>query len=223
MKIGIIQASSQANKNGMIFQAVQKYAADSEVINFGCYPEDSSRYSYVEIALLVGMLLAGNAVDFVVTGCSSGQGMMLACNSFPGVLCGYIPTPMDAWLFAQINNGNAVSLPLGEKYTWAGSDNMEQTIRRLFSEPFGQGYPKEDALRKLRDTVLLKELRAKSQITCIAFLDSLSHELQKRIISKRDVMEYILANGTDDLMADWIRKQDEENTPGSGLNAGSAF
>ena len=61
------------------------------------------------------MLLANRTVDFIVTGCSSGQGMMLACNSMPGVICRYAPTPKDAYLFAQINNGNAISLPLGEE------------------------------------------------------------------------------------------------------------
>ena len=148
MRIGIIQASSQADRNEKIFQAVRKYAADAETVNFGCRARDGERYSYVEISLLAGLLLTSGAVDFIVTGCSSGQGMMLACNSFPGVLCGYIPTPMDAYLFAQINNGNAVSLPLGEEYTWAGEDNLEQTVRKLFSEPFGQGYPKTEASRK---------------------------------------------------------------------------
>ena len=210
MRIGIIQASSQADKNEMIFHAVRRYAAGSEAVNFGCRAGDREQYSYVEISLLAGMLLAGGAVDFVVTGCSSGQGMMLACNSFPGVLCGYIPTPADAYLFAQINNGNAVSLPLGEEYTWAGRDNLERTIQKLFSEPFGQGYPKTEASRKLRDMVLLKELRAKSQTDVIGFLNSLDRELLKRVMSKRDVMEYILANGADTAVADWIRKKDEE-------------
>ena len=209
MRIGVIQASSQANKNEMIFHAVRQSAAASEVVNFGCRPEDSGRYSYIEISLLAGLLLAGGAVDFVVTGCSSGQGMMLACNSFPGVLCGYIPSPMDAYLFAQINNGNAVSLPLGEEYTWAGRDNMEQTVRKLFSEPFGQGYPKEESARKLRDTLLLKEIRKKSQTSVIGFLDGLNQDLIKKIMSKRDVVEYILANGKNRSVADWIRQHDE--------------
>ena len=209
MRIGIIQASSQADKNGMIFRAVQKAAADSEVINFGCTPESSGRYSYIEISLLAGMLLAAEAVDFIVTGCSSGQGMMLACNSIPGVLCGYIPTPMDAYLFAQINNGNAVSLPLGEGYTWAGTGNLEKTIEKLFSEPFGQGYPKEEASRKLKDTALLKEMRAKSQTDIIPFLNSLDHELRRKLMSKHDVTAYILENGRNHLIADWVRQQDE--------------
>ena len=143
MKIGVIQASSQAEKNKLIFHTVSKYApSGAEVINFGCTIDEPNEYSYIDISILVGWLLAGKAVDFVVTGCSSGQGMMLACNSMPGVLCGYAPTPKDAFLFAQINNGNAVSLPLGEDYTWSGSENFDKTIEALFSEPFGQGYPK---------------------------------------------------------------------------------
>ena len=207
MRIGVIQASSQADKNEMIFHAVQEYAAGSEVVNFGCRPGESERYSYVEISLLAGMLLAGGTVDFIVTGCSSGQGMMLACNSFPGVLCGYAPTPMDAYLFAQINNGNAVSLPLGEEYTWNGRDNMEQTLRKLFSEPFGQGYPKGEASRKLKDTALLKEIRARSQTDVITFLDGLDRQLAERVMTRQDVIKDILENGTDEALKDWIRRQ----------------
>ena len=210
MKIGIIQASSQADKNGMIVRAVQRYASGAEIINFGCRTGDSGIYSYVEISLLAGLLLTSGAVDFIVTGCSSGQGMMLACNSFPGVLCGYIPTPADAWLFAQINNGNAVSLPLGEGYTWAGEDNLEQTLKKLFSEPFGQGYPKNEAARKLRDTVLLKEIRAKSQTTVTGFLDSLAPELRNRILSKQDVIGYIRKYGKCERVTEWVRRQEEE-------------
>ena len=41
MKIGIIQASSQAEKNELIYNTVRKYAPKgSEVINFGCTTED---------------------------------------------------------------------------------------------------------------------------------------------------------------------------------------
>jgi ribose 5-phosphate isomerase RpiB len=210
MKIGIIQASSQAGKNRLIFDTVKKYAAGAEVINFGCREGEPQKYSYIEISVLAGLLLSSGAVDFIVTGCSSGQGMMLACNSFPGVLCGYAPTPMDAYLFAQINNGNAVSLPLGEGYTWAGEDNLEQTLKKLFSEPIGQGYPKNEAARKLRDTVLLKEIRAKSQTTVTGFLDSLAPELRNRILSKQDVTGYIRKYGKCERITEWVRRQEEE-------------
>ena len=192
MKIGIIQASSQAGKNKLIFDTVKKYAAGSEIINFGCTEDEPDRYSYIEISVLAGMLLSSGAVDFIVTGCSSGQGMMLACNSFPGVLCGYAPTPMDAYLFAQINNGNAVSLPLGEEYTWAGYENCDATVAKLFSEPFGQGYPKGEAARKLRDTELLKQIRRSSQRAAVDLLESLDGDFVRSILRIKNVIRYIL-------------------------------
>ena len=198
MKIAVIQASSQSQKNELIYGTVKKYAADSEVINFGCFGNEQTKFSYIEISILAGLLLASKSVDLVVTGCSSGQGMMLACNSMPGVLCGYIPTPMDAYLFAQINDGNAVSLPLGEEYTWAGEENLDKTITKLFSEPFGQGYPKSEAARKIEDTKLLKSIRNSSQIKMTDLLKTLEKPLLDKVLSKKDVVEYVLENGRDE-------------------------
>lgn len=198
MRIAVIQASSQVAKNELIYSAVKKYAAGAEVINFGCFGNEDTKYSYIEISVLVGLLLSSKSVDLVVTGCSSGQGMMLACNNMPGVLCGYIPTPMDAYLFAQINDGNAVSLPLGEEYTWAGEENLDKTIAKLFSEPFGQGYPKSEAERKLADTRLLKSIRSSSQIKMTELLKTLEKPLLYKVLSKKDVVEYVLENGRDE-------------------------
>ena len=198
MRIAVIQASSQVAKNELIYSVVKKYAAGAEVINFGCFGNEDNKYSYIEISVLVGLLLSSNSVDLVVTGCSSGQGMMLACNNMPGVLCGYIPTPMDAYLFAQINDGNAVSLPLGEEYTWAGEENLDKTIAKLFSEPFGQGYPKSEAERKLEDTRLLKSIRSSSQIKMTELLKTLEKPLLYKVLSKKDVVEYVLENGRDE-------------------------
>ena len=198
MRIAVIQASSQVAKNELIYSVVKKYAAGAEVINFGCFGNEDNKYSYIEISVLVGLLLSSKSVDLVVTGCSSGQGMMLACNNMPGVLCGYIPTPMDAYLFAQINDGNAVSLPLGEEYTWAGEENLDKTIAKLFSEPFGQGYPKSEAERKLEDTRLLKSIRSSSQIKMTELLKTLEKPLLYKVLSKKDVVEYVLENGRDE-------------------------
>jgi len=192
MTIGVIQASSQAQKNSLLFNTVKRYAPDSVVVNFGCKENEEEKYSYIEISLLTGLLLASGSVDFIVTGCSSGQGMMLACNNMPGVLCGYAPSPMDAYLFAQINNGNAISVPLGEDYTYTGIDNLERTIEKLFSEPFGQGYPKGQEERKLKDTSLLKNIREKSQVRTIELMQSLDTVIVDKIKKKRDVIEFII-------------------------------
>ena len=201
MKIGVIQASSQAEKNELIFHTAKKYApSGAEVINFGCTIDEPDAYSYIDISILVGLLLAGKTVDFVVTGCSSGQGMMLACNSMPGVICGYVPTPKDAFLFAQINNGNAVSLPLGEDYTWTGSENFDQTIEALFSEPFGQGYPKGEAERKLKDTEKLKGIRKQSQVETISLMKKLDRSLLDNVLKKQDVIQYIMMHGNSEIV-----------------------
>ena len=148
----------------------------------------------MEIALTIALLLHNKAVDFVVTGCSSGQGMMLACNAMPGVLCGYVPTPQDAFLYGRINAGNAVSLPLGLGFGWAGELNLRYTLKALFDGPFGTGYPAEHAERKIRDTLLLKQLKAHSQKEMAEFLAGLDHELLAKVCRNKNVQELIKIN-----------------------------
>ncbi len=206
MVIGVIHASSQTDKNSILVDAVKEYAAGHEIVNFGCFPDEGITYSYIDISLAIGILLASKAVDFVVTGCSSGQGMMLACNNMPGVICGYAPTPKDAYLFAQINNGNAISLPLGEGYTYAGSDNCKKTIEMLFCEPFGQGYPKEQAARKLSDTKTLKSIKERSQVDLITLLERMEHDRITKILQKKDVVDYVLRHGTDAAVVGWTKQ-----------------
>ena len=124
MRIGVIQASSQRDRNETLYrcvcEAVKRNGRDDAVVNYGVFPGEDADFSYVETALDISLLLSSGAADFVVTGCSSGQGMMLACNSLPGVLCGFVQTPQDAFLFGRINGGNAVSLPLGLNFGWLG-------------------------------------------------------------------------------------------------------
>ena len=204
MRIGVIQASSQAQKNGLIYETVKRYAKDAEVVNFGCRVGEDGEWSYIEVSVMIGMLIWSGAVDLVITGCSSGQGMMLACNSMPGVLAGYAPTPMDAYLFAQINDGNVVSLPLGEDYTYGGRENLERTVEKLFSEPFGQGHPKKDAERKLRDTALLKDIRRRSQGDMISVLEGLDEKTFGAVMRKRDVIAYLAENSRDEKLIELI-------------------
>ena len=209
MTIGVICASSVADKNRILYEAVREIVPEAAVINFGCC-EGDELYSYIDVSVMVGMLLSSGCVDFVVTGCSSGQGMMLACNSMPGVLCGYAPTPTDAYLFAQINDGNAISLPLGENYTWAGEDNLRATVSRLFSEPFGGGYPRGEEARKKRDTLLLKEIRKNSQKSMTDLLDSLDEEMTEKLLRKHDVVSLIMSRGNGEVLS-WIHKRFERS------------
>lgn len=175
MKIGVIQASSQIEKNSLLYRctldAVKQY--DYEVINFGCFENESSSYSYVEIAVAISFLLTSGAVDFVVTGCSSGQGMMLACNSMPGDLCGLAVRAQDAFLFGRINDGNAISIPLDNGFGWDGEENLKSILKELLRGPFGSGYPAREAERKRKGTLLMKKLNSMTKKTLFRYIASL--------------------------------------------------
>ena len=115
VRIGVLQATSQRDKNEALYQctcrAVAHNGRNDRVINYGIFQDEDAKFSYIETAINVSLLLSSRTVDFIITGCSSGQGMMLACNSLPAVICGFVQNPQDAFLFGRINAGNAVSFP----------------------------------------------------------------------------------------------------------------
>ena len=45
--------------------------------------DDKAQLTYVQNGILAAILLNSGAADFVVTGCGTGEGAMLALNSFP--------------------------------------------------------------------------------------------------------------------------------------------
>ena len=111
MKIALINENSQAAKNAQVEAVLKKVVEPKghEVFNYGMYSaEDAHQLTYVQNGILAAVLLNSGAADYVITGCGTGEGAMLACNAFPGVLCGHVVDPSDAYMFAQINDGNAI-------------------------------------------------------------------------------------------------------------------
>ncbi len=214
MRIAVMQASSQKEKNPLLYQCTLRAVENQghEVANLGVFPQEEETYSYIETALLASLLLSCKAADFVVTGCSSGQGMMLACNSLPGVLCGYVPTPQDAFLFGRINGGNAASLPLGLGFGWCGELNLQLTLNQLFAGDFGTGYPPEDAARKQQDAMLLKKLNTVTKRSMEQCLAQYPQDLVARTLSRQNVTPYLLKYGNA-----WIKEQIRPQGPGKGL------
>lgn len=197
MKVAIIQASSQKDKNNLLNNCVVRAVKDKEceVINFGIFPNEEIEYSYVETAMLISILLESKAVDFVVTGCSSGQGMMLACNSLPGIICGYAQNPSDAYLFGRINDGNAISFPLGLNFGWAGEINLQCTLDKLFDGPFGTGYPKQDAIRKQKDTKLLKVINGITKRKLAEVIPKIDIDFMRKVVKRDYVYDYVMKYG----------------------------
>lgn len=211
MKIALITASTQLERNRILEKELQKIAKENshELVNLGVFSDEQETYSYVQIAIAVTILLNSRAVDFVVTGCSSGNGMMLACNALPGVTCGYAATPAEAFLFGRINAGNAISLPLGLNDGWSSDLTFRLILEQLFIEPFGKGYPQEESARKQADTANLRTLKAISQRNLIDVLKEIDPELLKPIIRRKAFRAFIEENGRDKEINDFLTQENQ--------------
>lgn len=180
MKIALINDNSQSSKNALIYKALKsvcdKY--NYEVINIGMKDENDKPITYVEEGLMAAILLNSGAADFVVTGCGTGEGAMLALNSFPNVYCGLITDPTSAYLFSQINGGNAVSLAYAYNFGWGSEITLENIFNELFREPIGGGYPKERAVSERNNREILKKVK---NATTRPLLDSLK-DIDKELI-----------------------------------------
>ena len=197
MRVAVIQGTTRRNMNLLLFESVKKAVRSSdEVLNFGIFEDEDEQYSYVEIAILISLLVESGAVDFVVTGCSSGQGMMLACNSLPGLLCGYIEKPQDAFLFGRINGGNVASLPLGLNFGWQGELNLQYTLDKLFDGEFGMGYPENEAERKRLEASALKNLNRLTKRSWEELLEQIPKDTLNKLLQRKIVMNAIINKGS---------------------------
>jgi len=209
MKIALINENSQAAKNGIIEKALKKVVEPMghEVVNYGMYTaEDETQLTYVQNGILAAVLLNSGAADYVITGCGTGEGAMLAINSFPGLIFGHIVDPLDAYTFAQINDGNAIAIPFAKGFGWGGDLNLEYIFEKLFSEPSGGGYPKERAVPEKRNKKILDEVRAVTLKDIKEVLPKLDRELVKGALSGEHFDEYFGRDCRDQELAALVKE-----------------
>ena len=140
MKIAVINETSAADRNADILSALE--GRGHEIINAGMTKNGATpELQYIHTGLLAAVLINLGRVDLVVGGCGTGQGFLNAVVQYPGIICGHILNDLDAWLFAQINAGNCISLALNQGYGWAANINLKFIFDRFFSVDAGQGYP----------------------------------------------------------------------------------
>ncbi len=209
MRIALINENSQAAKNGVICAALKKVADEKgfEVRNYGMYSaDDAAQLTYVQNGILAATLLNAKAADFVVTGCGTGEGAMLALNSFPGVICGHVETPLDAYTFAQINDGNAVSIPYALGFGWGGDLNLTYIFEKLWSEPFGGGYPKERAVPEKNNKKILDGVRKAAFRPLVDILKDLDPALVKGAYAGEHFEEYFFADAEDEAIRAYVKE-----------------
>ena len=201
MRIALINENSQETKNSIIEASLRKVVEPMgfEVRNYGMYAaDDEAQLTYVQNGILAATLLNAGACDYVITGCGTGEGAMLALNSFPGVICGHVATPLDAYTFAQINDGNAISLPFALGFGWGGDLNLEYIFEKLFCEPSGGGYPKERAVPEQRNKKILDGVKLVTYKTMEEILPALDQELVKGAFAGKNFKEYFFADATNE-------------------------
>ena len=209
MKIGLINEDSQADKNAMIFDILKQEAEKKghTVFNYGMYTEqDSHQINFTQIGILAAVLLHSHAVDFVVTGCGTGQGAMISCNAFADVVCGYVNTPLDAYLFTQVNAGNAVSLPFSQYFGWGAEINLKYVFEQLFAQEFGGGYPQCYAEGEKRSRArMMNETKLPAQYALLEALQRTDQELLKQLLDYPQFQEQFFRNAEDTPVTRFIK------------------
>lgn len=208
MRIALINENSQAAKNDLIYTTLKNVADTKgfEVDNYGMYAaDDAAQLTYVQNGILAAILLNSGAADFVVTGCGTGEGAMLALNSFPGVICGHVVDPSDAYMFMQINNGNAIALPFAKGFGWGAELNLTYIFEKLFEGEPGGGYPKERVVPEQRNAKILNEVRKVAfKDSLIDILKNLDQDLVKGAVAGEKFKDLFFANCKCDKMKEYV-------------------
>ena len=209
MKIALLNENSQAGKNGMIEASLRKVVEPMghEVVNYGMYTaEDDCQLTYVKCGLLAGILLNSGAADYVITGCGTGEGAMLACNAFPRVLCGHICDPSDGYMFAQINDGNCAALPFAKDFGWGAGLKLEMIFQQLFGFGHGNGYPKERVVPEQRNKKILDQVKEITHKDMLTILKEIDQDFLKETISGEHFAEYFYPACKDPAIAEYLRE-----------------
>lgn len=196
MKIAMINEFSQSAKNDLVLSVLKEVVEPMghTVYNTGMNTAEAplqlgepGYLTYLNIGVQAALLLNSGAVDFVVTGCGTGQGALMACNMMPGVVCGYCIEPSDAYLFLQINNGNALSIPYAKGFGWGADVNLKNIFNIAFGSPKGMGYPNEPGRKESqnRNAAKLVEVKAAVAKPLVEALSAMDQDIVKKSLTPR--------------------------------------
>ena len=199
MKIALMNEFSQAGKNAIVLQQLNEVAAEHghTVFNVGMSDDNDHRLTYIHLGIMAALLLNSKAVDFVVAGCGTGQGALMSLNAYPGVACGYCIDPADAYLFAQINNGNALSLPFAKGFGWGAELNIRYIFEKAFTGAKGLGYPPERRESQVTNAGILEAVKTATTKPLLAGLQAIDQQLLKTAVGGERFQACLFAHSQD--------------------------
>lgn len=190
MRIAVINEVSSRDKNGKILDALKGFG--HETFNVGMSADgDEPELTYIHTGLMAGVAINSGAADLVVGGCGTGQGFLISAMQYPGVFCGLVTEPLDAWLFSQINGGNCVSLALNKGFGWAADINLKYIFEKLFSDEMGKGYPEHRSASQKESRDMLKTISVNVHRDFADILQNTDRQLTERIFSHKPFKEFI--------------------------------
>ena len=210
MKIAVINETSAADKNKDIIAALDVF--DHKIFNVGMkktggYPE----LTYIDTGFFGALLLNTKRVDFVIGGCGTGQGFLNSVMQYPGVFCGHISSPVDAWLFTQINGGNCISLALNQGYGWAGDVNLKFIFEKLFSVDSGSGYPQHRKKSQQQSREILADISRKVHLPFEILVEKIDSNIVKNVLKFPGVWDLLqIENIENDILRDVLLKRREK-------------
>jgi ribose 5-phosphate isomerase RpiB len=208
MKIALMMENSQAGKNSIVLEQLSSVAEplNHPVFNVGMSDENDHHLTYIHLGIMASILLNSKAVDFVVAGCGTGQGAMMSLNVHPGVVCGYCLEPSDAFLFNQINNGNALALAFAKGYGWGAELNVRYMFEKAFSGPRGEGYPVERKEPQVRNANILNEVKAAvMKENYLDTLKAIDQELVRTAVTGERFQQCFFANNQNAEIEAYVR------------------
>lgn len=208
MKIALMNEFSQAAKNAIVLQQLEAVAAEQhhEIYNVGMCDDNDHYLTYIHLGIMASLLLNSKAVDFVVSGCGTGQGAMMSLNAHPGVFCGYCIEPTDAYLFAQVNNGNALALPFAKGFGWGAELNMRTIFEKTFTGVRGQGYPAERRESQVRNAGILAQVKTATAKSYLEGLAALDPELVKTAVTGERFQSCFFNSAQDESIRRFVEK-----------------
>lgn len=208
MKVALMMENSQAGKNAVVLKELNAVAEEKgfAVFNVGMSDEQDHHLTYIHLGIMASILLNSRAIDFVVTGCGTGQGALMSLNIHSGVVCGYCIDPADAFLFAQINNGNALSLPFAKGFGWGAELNVRYIFEKAFTGRKGEGYPPERKEPQVRNAGILNQVKGALVKDYLEGLRSLDRELVKTAVSGERFQRCFFEHCQDNAIEAFVRE-----------------
>jgi ribose 5-phosphate isomerase B len=128
----------------------------------------------------------------------------LSLNAYAGVVCGYCIDPADAYLFLQINNGNALSLPYAKGFGWGADLNLRFIFEKAFGSPKGQGYPADKKEIQNCNASILNTVKDKVQLDTASAIKALNPQLVKTACTPA-FMEAFAQNAKDSSLVSLVK------------------